>query len=136
MFAPEIRILVVDDSSTSREILKGMLKKLGFSRFVECMDGEKSVETLIDCEARGEPVDLIISDIRMPRMDGLQLLNFVRKAYTRPNVPVILVTAEGEKKTVIEAIKAGATSYLLKPFTPDDVKSCLEKTWRSVRRAD
>ena len=109
-----IKVLVADDFATMRRIVKGVLKQLGFQNIVEAEDGSKALEAL-----KKEEVGLIISDWNMPKMTGLDLLKAVRSDDGLKSIPFIMVTAEGLKENVLEAVKAGVTNYVVKPFTPE-----------------
>lgn len=127
MFPKDSRILLVDDSKTTRDLLKGILRDLQLNQVQTAEDGSVAVELIMAAEARNEPFDLIISDWKMPEMDGLQLLNFVRKSTQNNRVPFLIVTAEGENANVVAAVQAGANGYMLKPFTPKLVAERLQK---------
>lgn len=118
----KIKILVVDDFATMRRILKNNLKQLGFSNILEAEDGCLALE-----ELKKEKADLIISDWNMPNMTGLELLKAVRSDEGLKQIPFVMVTAEGQKGNVMEAVKAGVTNYVVKPFTPDTFEEKLKK---------
>lgn len=109
-----IRVLVVDDFATMRRIIKGVLKQLGFSKIVEAQDGSDALGML-----KKEPVGLIVSDWNMPKMTGLELLKAVKGDDSLKDIPFVMVTAEGMKENVIEAVKSGVNNYIVKPFTPE-----------------
>lgn len=109
-----IRVLVVDDFATMRRIIKGVLKQLGFSKIVEAQDGSDALGML-----KKEPVGLIVSDWNMPKMTGLELLKAVKGDDSLKGIPFVMVTAEGMKENVIEAVKSGVNNYIVKPFTPE-----------------
>lgn len=114
-------ILVVDDFSTIRRILKNCLRQLGFENVTEAEDGQIALEKLHQSDFK-----LIISDWNMPNMMGLDLLKAVRADDKLKSVPFVLVTAEGQKESVVEATKAGMSSYVVKPFTADTLQVKLE----------
>ena len=109
-----IKVLVVDDFATMRRIVKGVLKQLGFSKIVEAQDGSDALDML-----KKEEVGLIVSDWNMPNMTGLDLLKAVRGDESLKGIPFVMVTAEGMKENVVEAVKAGVSNYIVKPFTPE-----------------
>ncbi len=109
-----IKVLVVDDFATMRRIVKGVLKQLGFDHIVEAEDGSIALDTL-----KKEEIGLIVSDWNMPKMTGLDLLRAVRGDDGLKGIPFIMVTAEGLKENVLEAVKLGVTNYIVKPFTPE-----------------
>jgi len=117
-----INVLVVDDFAIMRRIVKGVLRELGFKNIVEADDGSSALQ-----ELKKDDFGLIISDWNMPKMTGLDLLKAVRADDKYKNIPFIMVTAEGQKDNVVEAIKAGVSNYVVKPFTPDTLKEKLEK---------
>ena len=117
-----ITILVVDDFATMRRIIKSNLKQMGFSKIIEAEDGCSALE-----ELKKEKVDLIISDWNMPNMTGLEFLKAVRSDEGLKQIPFVMVTAEGQKDNVMEAVKAGVTNYVVKPFTPDTFEEKLKK---------
>lgn len=117
-----IKVLVVDDFATMRRIVKGVLKQLGFSNIIEAEDGNAALG-----ELRKETIGLIVSDWNMPNMSGLDLLKAVRGDTALKGIPFIMVTAEGQKENVIEAVKAGVSNYIVKPFTPETFGEKLQK---------
>ncbi len=120
-----IKILIVDDFATMRRILKNILKQLGFKNFVEADDGTTAWEVL-----EGQGIDLIISDWNMSKMTGLELLKKVRANDTYKGIPFLMVTAEAQKQNVIEAVQAGVSNYVVKPFTAEAISDKLEKILR------
>ena len=121
-FDTNIKVLVVDDFATMRRIVKGVLKQLGFSKIIEAEDGSAALG-----ELKKDSIGLIVSDWNMPKMTGLDLLKAVKKDESLKNIPFIMVTAEGQKENVIEAVKAGVSNYVVKPFTPETFSEKLEK---------
>ncbi len=117
-----IKILVVDDFATMRRIVKNILKQLGFTDIIEADDGVSALEML-----KGNDVDLIISDWNMPKMTGLELLKAVRASENYKKIPFLMVTAEAQKHNVIEAVQAGVSNYVVKPFTADAISDKLTK---------
>lgn len=117
-----INILIVDDFSTIRRILKNILKDLGFKNLVEADDGSTAWTIL-----ENQQMDLIIADWNMPELTGLELLKKVRGSDHHKDVPFLMVTAEGQKEQVIDAIQSGVTNYLIKPFTAAAISGKLEK---------
>lgn len=119
-----IKVLVVDDFATMRRIVKGVLKQLGFSDIIEAEDGSLALEELMR-----EKVGLIVSDWNMPNMTGLDLLKAVRGNDALKGIPFIMVTAEGQKENVVEAVKSGVSNYIVKPFTPETFNEKLQKVF-------
>jgi len=120
-----IRVLVVDDFATMRRIIKGVLKQLGFSNIVEAEDGDVALE-----ELKKDEYGLILADWNMPNMSGLELLKAVRSDKNLQAIPFIMVTAEGQKDNILEAVKAGVSNYVIKPFTPETINEKLKKVFK------
>lgn len=115
----EISALIVDDSSVMRKIVERALRQAGLSlvKVHEAASGVEALEVL-----RKEKVELILSDINMPNMDGLEFLRQLRAEDLAPEVPVVMITTESSEEHVKEALLAGAQGYIRKPFTPEQVK--------------
>ncbi|WP_034444134.1 response regulator [Butyrivibrio sp. AE2032] len=113
------RVLVVDDSRTSRRVLKDILDKAGYEVTGEAINGKEAVE-LYD---RLLP-DVVTMDITMPEMDGIEALKQIRKAH--PDAVIIMVTAAGQKEKMMEAVKLGAAEFVAKPFVEETVLEALE----------
>ncbi len=126
MLAPESKILIVDDMSTMRRIVKNLLKQLGYSNFTEADDGATALPIL-----QGETFDFVVSDWNMPQMTGLELLKSIRADDKLKNIPVLMVTAEAEKEKIVDAVKAGVNNYIVKPFTADTLKEKLDKIFKN-----
>jgi len=115
-----MKVLLVDDSGTMRTIQKRCLSKLGIEDVTEAEDGVQALERF-----EAGTFDIVLSDWNMPNMDGLQLLKEIRQR--NKDIPVIMITTEAERARVVTAIQAGVSDYLVKPFTPDSLKSKLER---------
>ena len=115
----EIRALIVDDSSVMRKIVERALRQAGLDPLVvhEAGSGTEGLELL-----RARQVDLILSDINMPSMDGLEFLRQIRAQNLAPGIPVVMITTESSEEHVKQAILAGAQGYIRKPFTAEQVK--------------
>lgn len=115
----EIRTLIVDDSSVMRKIVERALRQAGLKLAVvhEAGNGNEGLEVL-----RTKQVDLILSDINMPSMDGLEFVRQIKAQNLAPGVPVVMITTESSEEHVKQAIQAGARGYIRKPFTADQVK--------------
>jgi len=116
-----LKLLVVDDSSTMRRIIKNTLARLGHKDVLEGADG---VEGWAALDANPE-VEMLITDWNMPEMNGLELVKKVRADERFVDLPIIMVTTEGGKAEVITALKAGVNNYIVKPFTPQVLKEKL-----------
>jgi two-component system, chemotaxis family, chemotaxis protein CheY len=117
-----VDVLIVDDSAAIRKILQRMLRQAGLDlgMVLEAGDGVEALEKL-----KGQSVGLILSDINMPNMDGIQLLSILKSTATLKHVPVIMITTEGGEAKVMEAVQLGASGYVRKPFTVDQIKEKL-----------
>ena len=117
-----MNVLVVDDSAAIRKILQRVLAQAGvpISRVFEAGDGHQGLEVL-----EANSVELILSDINMPNMDGLQFLSRVRAQDRWKSIPFVVITTEGSHARVMEAVQLGASGYVRKPFTPDQIKKNL-----------
>ena len=119
-----MKVLVVDDFATMRRIVKNVLKQIGFTKIIEADDGSTALTVL-----KKEKVDLIISDWNMPKVTGLDLLKAVRSDASMKDMPFLMVTAEAQKDNVIQAVQAGVSNYVVKPFTAESLKEKLEKVF-------
>jgi two-component system chemotaxis response regulator CheY len=115
----EIRTLIVDDSSVMRKIVERSLRQAGLDQMVvyEAGNGAEGLDLL-----KSKSVDLILSDINMPSMDGLEFLRQIRAQGLAPGIPVVMITTESSEEHVKQAILAGARGYIRKPFTAEQVK--------------
>ncbi|MCK9491418.1 MAG: chemotaxis response regulator CheY [Sulfurimonas sp.] len=116
-----MKLLVVDDSSTMRRIIKNTLARLGYKDILEGADG---VEGWTQMDTNPD-IDMLITDWNMPEMNGLELVKKVRADARFKDTPIIMVTTEGGKAEVITALKAGVNNYIVKPFTPQVLKEKL-----------
>lgn len=117
-----MKLMLVDDSQTMRRIQKTQLNGLGITDIIEASNGE---EALTQLKAAAGTIDLIMLDWNMPVMDGFTFLTTVRSDAAYKDVKIIMCTSESEKSKVVEAIKAGANNYLVKPFAPEALKEKL-----------
>lgn len=124
----KMKILVVDDFSTMRRIVKNVLKQLGFENIEEAEDGVQALAKLRSGSAYG----FMVTDWNMPNMDGLQLLKEVRKDPLLSALPILMVTAEAEKAMVITAIQSGVNNYIVKPFTAEVFKEKMDKVFEKL----
>lgn len=127
MADPKMRILVVDDFSTMRRIVRNLLKELGFTNVEEAEDGQIALSKL---QAGG--YDFVVTDWNMPNMDGLTLLQTIRAAPTLKHLPVLMITAEAKKENIIAAAQAGASGYIVKPFTAATLGEKLQKIFEKM----
>ena len=117
-----LRFLVVDDFSTMRRIVRNLLKEIGFLNVEEAEDGAVALQRL-----QSGGIDFVISDWNMPNMDGLTLLQKIRGTDALKSLPVLMVTAEAKKENIIAAAQAGASGYVVKPFTAATLDEKLSK---------
>lgn len=122
-----LKFLVVDDFSTMRRIVRNLLKELGFTHVDEAEDGTAALQKL-----RSTDFDFVVSDWNMPNMNGLELLKAVRGDDRLKRLPVLMVTAEAKKENIIEAAQAGASGYIVKPFTAAVLEEKLTKIFEKT----
>ncbi|MDR0948181.1 MAG: response regulator [Lachnospiraceae bacterium] len=118
-----VRILIIDDSRTSRKILRGVLESAGYEVIGEASNGEEGVQKYLELKP-----DLVTMDVTMPTLDGLGALEKIM--FTDPSAKVIMVTAAGQSKKAAQAIRLGAFEYLTKPFEAVQVIRVIEKCFR------
>jgi len=119
-----MKILSVDDSRILRQIVKNAVEILGYD-FLEAENGKKAFEIL---EKEGADISLILLDWNMPEMDGISFLKKIKSDERFKNIPVTMLTTEGEKTKMIEAVKAGAKNYLTKPFTQENLITKIQES--------
>lgn len=122
-----IKILIVDDFSTMRRIIKNLLRDLGFTNTSEADDGLTALPML-----QSGNFQLLVTDWNMPGMQGIDLLKAVRADPKLASMPVLMVTAEQKKEQIIEAAKAGVNGYIVKPFTAQTLKEKLDKIFERI----
>ena len=127
MSDPKTRFLVVDDFSTMRRIVRNLLKELGFANVDEAEDGAVALQKL-----KTAPYDFVVTDWNMPNMDGLTLLQSIRRTPELKHLPVLMITAEAKKENIIAAAQAGASGYIVKPFTAATLSEKLEKIFEKM----
>ncbi len=126
MLDTQLKFLVVDDFSTMRRIVRNLLKELGFSNVHEAEDGIAALAVL-----RSSNFDFVVSDWSMPHMSGLDLLKEIRSDANLKHLPVLMVTAEAKKENIISAAEAGASGYVVKPFTAVTLEQKLNKIFHT-----
>ena len=122
-----MKILIVDDFSTMRRIIKNLLRDLGFTNTVEADDGITALPIL----NLGQ-IDFLVTDWNMPGMTGIELLRHVRADEKLKHLPVLMVTAEAKREQIIEAAQAGVNGYVVKPFTAIALKDKIEKIFERI----
>ncbi len=108
----DLKFLIVDDFSTMRRIVRGLLKEMGCNNAEEAEDGAVALNML-----KGQRFDFVVSDINMPNMNGFELLKAVKAEPSLKHIPVLMVTAEARKEDIVLAAQSGAAGYIVKPFT-------------------
>jgi two-component system, chemotaxis family, chemotaxis protein CheY len=129
MADPKTKFLVVDDFSTMRRIVRNLLKELGYADVDEAEDGVQALQKL-----RSEKFDFVVTDWNMPNMDGLDLLKAIRADATLSSLPILMVTAEAKKENIIAAAQAGASGYVVKPFTAATLDEKLSKIFEKLEK--
>lgn len=129
MFPSHTRVLILDDMPTIREMVRTNLKGMGFSNITEAEDGDIGLKIVNDMIKEGTPIRLIISDWNMPRMKGIDLLRAVRALPDCSDLPFVLLTSETERDQVTEAVIAGVSQYVIKPFSPKTLEEKLKSAW-------
>ncbi|WP_411694167.1 chemotaxis response regulator CheY [Glaciecola sp.] len=122
-----MKILVVDDFSTMRRIIKNLLKDLGFTSIQEADDGNTALPMLVQGD-----FDFVVTDWNMPGMQGIDLLRAIRADENLKHLPVLMVTAEAKKEQIVAAAQAGVNGYVVKPFTAATLKEKLEKIFQRL----
>lgn len=130
MADPNMKILVVDDFSTMRRIVRNLLKELGFANVSEAEDG---VDALNKLRSEGN-FEFVVSDWNMPNMTGIELLRTIRGDAALKHLPVLMVTAEAKRENIIEAAQAGASGYVVKPFTAATLDEKLKKIFLTMQK--
>jgi two-component system chemotaxis response regulator CheY len=123
----ELRFLVVDDFSTMRRIVRGLLKEMGCLHVEEAEDGAVALQML-----RAGKYDFVVSDINMPNMNGFDLLKAIKADDALRHIPVLMVTAEARKEDIVMAAQSGAAGYVVKPFTKATLEEKLQKVLQKL----
>jgi len=123
-----IKILVVDDFATMRKVIRNLLKQSGYENIAEAEDGVAAMNVL-----KSTKIDFVISDWNMPNMTGIELLRAVRSNKELSAMPFLMVTAESLKENVVEAVKAGVSNYIVKPFTAEVLGEKIEKILENIK---
>ena len=126
----DLKFLIVDDFSTMRRIIRNLLKEIGFHNADEAEDGVAAFAKL-----RDGAFDFVVSDINMPNMNGFELLAKIRAEPSMKDIPVLMVTAEARKEDIVMAAQAGASGYIVKPFTKATLEEKVGKIMQRMVRA-
>ncbi|MDF0606284.1 chemotaxis response regulator CheY [Neisseriaceae bacterium TC5R-5] len=124
-----IKFLVVDDFSTMRRIVRNLLKELGFTNVDEAEDGQVALHKL-----KTQSFDFVVSDWNMPNMTGIELLKAVRADPQLKHLPFMMITAEAKRENIIEAAMAGASGYIVKPFTAATMEEKMAKIFQNMNK--
>jgi two-component system chemotaxis response regulator CheY len=130
-FDPDMEVLIVDDASAMRRIIHGLLKELGFKHMREAENGQLALDELARKKA-----GLVVLDWNMPVMTGIELLRAMRADDTLKDIPVLMVTAEAKKENIVEAVQAGVSNYIVKPFSAATLLEKLNKIFPSANQKD
>ncbi|HEX5545615.1 MAG TPA: chemotaxis response regulator CheY [Nitrospira sp.] len=122
---PNMKILVVDDMVTMRRIVKNILKQLGFTNVDEAENGQEALQKL-----RGDAFGFVVSDWNMPVMTGIDMLRAIRSDEKLKTTPVLMVTAEAQQSNLVEAVQAGVSNYIVKPFTAETLQEKIAKIFK------
>ncbi len=122
---PNMKIMVVDDMSTMRRIVKNILKQLGFANIDEAENGKEALDKL-----RADKFGFVVSDWNMPVMTGIDMLRAIRADEGLKHIPVLMVTAEAQKENIVEAVQAGVSNYIVKPFTAESLQDKMAKIFK------
>ncbi|WHZ14765.1 MAG: Chemotaxis regulator - transmits chemoreceptor signals to flagellar motor components CheY [Nitrospira sp.] len=122
---PNMKILVVDDMSTMRRIVKNILKQLGFNNLEEAENGQDALTKL-----HADTYGFVVSDWNMPVMMGIDMLRAIRADEKLKKIPVLMVTAEAQKENLLEAVQAGVSNYVVKPFTAETMQEKINKIFK------
>jgi two-component system chemotaxis response regulator CheY len=121
-FNPEMDVLIVDDASAMRRIVRGLLKELGFKHMREAENGQLALD-----ELKKKKADFVVSDWNMPVMTGIDLLRAIRADEALKTIPVLMVTAEAKQENILAAVQAGVSNYIVKPFNAATLQEKLNK---------
>ncbi len=122
---PNMKILIVDDMATMRRIVKNILKQLGFANTEEAENGQEGLQKL-----RADTYGFVVSDWNMPVMTGIDMLRAIRSDDKLKSIPVLMVTAEAQQANLVEAIQAGVSNYIVKPFTAETMQEKIAKIFK------
>jgi two-component system chemotaxis response regulator CheY len=130
MSTPDLKFLIVDDFSTMRRIVRGLLKELGYNNAEEAEDGVAALALL-----KNTKFDFVVSDINMPNMNGFELLAAIKAEASLKHLPVLMVTAEARKEDIVRAAQDGAAGYIVKPFTKATLEEKVQKIMQKLAAA-
>ncbi len=123
----QMKVLIVDDSAVMRKVLRDALMKSDITDVGEASDGEEAVRAVME-----NAYDLVLMDWNMPKLSGIEAVLKIRRRGI--SVPIIMISTESEKSRVLEALKAGANNYIVKPFTPEIIAAKIKETMKSIAK--
>ena len=126
----DLKFLIVDDFSTMRRIVRGLLREIGYNNAEEAEDGAVALNML-----KNAKFDFVVSDINMPNMNGFELLAHIKKDDSLKHLPVLMVTAEARKEDIVRAAQDGAAGYIVKPFTKATLEEKVQKIMQKLMAA-
>jgi two-component system chemotaxis response regulator CheY len=129
-----MKILIVDDMVTIRQVLKKMLRAMGFTNFEDADDGATALPLIISAHEQGTPFEFVITDWNMPKMTGIDLVKTLRDDPRFETLPILMVTAEAEQSNVVVAVKAGVTNFIVKPFSAAVLKDKIDKIFKVSKK--
>jgi len=135
MFPKETRILLVDDMTSIRDLVRSQLRSMGYNDIIECANGEDAFNALERQSQSSRPVGLVISDWNMPVMTGLELLKKARSQPEYASLPIILLTSESERDQVTEAVLSGVSQYVVKPFSGKIFEEKMRGAWQKHNKS-
>jgi two-component system chemotaxis response regulator CheY len=124
-----MKFLVADDSPTMRRVIVNALNKIGYDDVIEAEDGKEAYAKLL----LDSTIDFVVTDWNMPNLDGLSLVKSLRSNEKFKNIPILMVTTRGNQSDVIDALKAKVNNYVVKPFTPEILKSKIDAVLNSIK---
>lgn len=133
MFQTDSNVLIVDDASAIRTLVRGHLGSYGIESVYEAGNGQEACDLLEKLKAESKKIDLAIIDWKMPVMDGVELIRFMKHSADYRKIPILMIAAEREVEKVVDALNAGATGFLGKPFDADELKEKMEVIWEELK---
>lgn len=134
MLPDSARILIVDDMIAIRDMVRNHFRSLGYNNIVEAEDGQVALLKLIEAVESGNPFDFVVSDWNMPNMKGIDLLKHVRGHAKIKNTPFVMLTSESEKQHVTDAVLAGVSQYIIKPFSAKMFQDKINSAWQKHKK--
>ena len=133
MFPTDSRFLVVDDSKVVRDFVKTALYTMGMEKIDICEDGKMAEKMIFEAQKSAAPYSLVLLDINMPHLDGLGLLEILKEDDSTKDIPIIMMTTEGGRQTVLKAVMSGVHGYMVKPFGVGDIKKKIQEVYQRLQ---